>query len=147
MKKQSLNDFQFSIGVSKTQVSVTKVLFHSEALPYVEKAVGNIMEQLNVARERGIKLTGLAQSRIPFSIFPHIEAAMERYSGKNAENIRQENSLYLYHKHYPIGKIMRDDPKKITYCVSCGREIVVGDDNKPQCPEHGENVKTKTATL
>lgn len=168
-KKPSINDYQFSLWENTTHVSISKVQFHQDAIPYIEKAIDNIVSQIEAVRSRGMKMSDLPSCRVPFTIFPHIHKAMLKYTADPGG--RKCDFLVLYHKHMPIGLVKQDIPRTTLYCELCG--------NKPEkklrlpiytfweklvrvlfksafekdsetylsCPVHGENFVPKNVTI
>ncbi len=160
--KIKIEDYQFSLWLNSTRVSVTKVKFREDLLPYIEKAIDDIMKNQNDNE--------LPVSKVPFTIFPELAKSMHKYCDEK-NRMRKCDFILLYYKHSVIGQIKQDIPKTTVYCALCGnvleerervykytwwqkiirrvfKDAFEGDSETfLSCPIHGEKYEKKVVTM
>jgi hypothetical protein len=109
-----LADCQLSLFSNTTHVGLSKLLFKRDALHYIQKAIEDIFKQIKTTRKAGLK-PGNFSSEIPYTIFPEVKKALEKYNKKSNCDF-----LVLYFKHSPIGVIKEALPVSVPVCKECG---------------------------
>ena len=113
-----LSEFQLSFYKNSTHVSVTKLRFAGWAVPYLEKAIKDILDKVTEVAGSGKKLGGPIETRVPWTVYPTLMEGMKKYNRG-----RTTHYMCLYYKHDMIGVIIEDIPQTSLVC-QCGKKLV-----------------------
>lgn len=127
----NLSDYQISMYKNTTHVGIDKLRFSKTASLEMERAITDIFEQLNVAKDNGIRMKNLPQTRISYTLFPECIAGIRRFNSK-AEHA--SDFLILYYKHSPIGEIIEDVPVAKRVCPECGVDVCMVKEDEALVP-------------
>lgn len=114
MKKPFIpSDYALSTYVNTTRVGLHKVKFDKRTIHWIEKAIDDVVRQVNDAHAAGVAPQKV-ESLIPYTVFPTIRKAISPFDKKH-----EPDFLILYYKHTPIGIIKEDIPLCIPICPVC----------------------------
>jgi hypothetical protein len=99
MKKQGVERFMLSGKIGGTIVRAAKIPLKEHQATDLENAILSIVQQINAAKEKGLKINGLAQARLPQETFEVVRKKLSAHGKKGEE-------IILLYDHTPIGRIL-----------------------------------------
>jgi hypothetical protein len=113
----NLSDYQISTFANSTQVGLHKLKFSAMANDYLGRAIKDIFEQYQKAKEASIKIP-MPEARIPYTLFPEIRKPLKGYDKKH-----ETGFVVLNYKNQPVGIIKESNPASFPVCPECGMMV------------------------